>query len=109
MKKILISYSVIISLLALIVFPILLLMHSNHMQDHRGMTGCIVHCLESVEGFTQPYNTSIISTLVITVAQLIYSKIYEFTLSLSLLYVFILFPPPNILRYIKNYSYSQLR
>ena len=78
------------------------------MKDHGGMSWCIAHCLESVEGFTEPYSMNLYN-IVITIVQVIYAKIYEFTLSLSLLYLFVIYPPPNIARYIKNYSYAQLR
>jgi len=69
---------------------------------------CIEHCMSSE---TQLYSPKIIllwSHIEVLVAKLLFTKIFEFTIPLALLYVILIHAPPNLYKNIKNYNFSSL-
>ena len=109
MNKILSTFLTLFCFVFVLILPILLWCHAS-MMHHHGMSpwDCIEHCM-SWE--TQVYTSAIISSasyLEIWVSKVIFSQIFGYTISLVLLYLVLIYAPPNLSKNIKNYNYSDL-
>jgi len=93
----------------ILILPALLWLHSSMMHDHdMSAWDCIEHCM-SWE--TQAYSsklTSLSSYFEVLISKTIFAKIFEFTIPLALLYLVLIYAPPNLYKNIKNYSYCSL-
>ena len=109
MKKIILSFLLLLSVLGILLIPAFMMLHAHSMDNHHwSMESCIEHCLQSIDWFAQEFNIARVSQEIILIFQIFFVKIYTFALPLSLLYVYLFIPPPNNLRSIKNYNYSML-
>ena len=109
MKKLLSTFLTLSCFVFILILPVLLWLHSG-MMTHHDMSAwdCIEHCM-SWE--TQAYSSKIISLssyLEVVISKIIFAKVFEFIIPLVLLYLALIYAPPNLYRNIKNYNYCSL-
>ena len=109
MKKIFSTFLTLSCFVFILILPVFLWLHAS-MMPHHGMSAwdCIEHCISTE---TQIYSPKIISfshNIEVFVWKIIFSKIFEYTVPLVLLYVILIHAPPNLFQRIQNYNYSSL-
>ena len=109
MKKIFFTFLTLLSFVFILILPVFLWLHANMMPHHDMDAGdCVEHCISSEDAFHSPRIISLWAYIEVFIAKILFTKIFEFVIPLSLLYVLLIHAPPNLHLNIKNYNYSSL-
>lgn len=112
MKKILSTFFALSVFIGFLLLPIWVSAYTSMMSAHHGESSspCLEHCLSSLD-YSEVIQSGIflVKSLEVLIKKIIFNELILFIVPLGSLYLAIRYPPPNLLRKIKNYSYSELR
>jgi hypothetical protein len=112
MKKIFTTFSALILFIGFLLLPIFVSAYTSMMNSHHGesTSPCLEHCLSSMDYSEGISLWNILGNMLeILVQKIFLHELILFVTPLASLYFLIYYWPPNLLRKIKNYNYSQLR
>jgi len=106
MKKLLSTFLTLFCFVFILVLPVFLWLHAS-MMSHHGMSAwdCIEHCISSEAQIHSSKLVSLSNYIEVLVVKVFFTKVFEFVIPLALLYIILIYPPPNLRKNIKNYSY----
>jgi len=109
MKKLLSTFLTLFCFVFILVLPVFLWLHAS-MMSHHGMSAwdCIEHCMSSETHIHSFKMISLSNYIEVLVVKVFFTRIFDFILPLTLLYIVLIHAPPNLLKNIKNYNYWSL-
>jgi len=102
MKKLLSTFLTLSCFVFILILPVFLWLHTSTMSHHDMSAGdCIEHCMSSEAQLHSPKIISLWNFAQVLGLKIFFSKIFELAIPLVLLYIALIYAPPNLRKSIK--------